>query len=241
MRWTTPAKGEIRVRMGASGLCHSDDHHATGDMKVGKLPFAGGHEGAGVVEAIGPHTGGFAEGDHVVFSFLPSCGRCRWCATGHQNLCDLGASIATNARWDDPTSFRPDLDGEPTGQMCGLSTFCEHTTVSRGVSGEDRSVDPAGGRLPDRLQRRYRLGRGPELRPSSPGSGRDRDGHRGDRDQPSNVPLAALAAVMEAARPIPPRDRDAFLRDVASELGKYQKIGSGLIGRVLFDSTARRY
>jgi NDMA-dependent alcohol dehydrogenase len=125
-----PRPGEIRVRMVASGLCHSDDHHATGGMKVAILPFAGGHEGAGIVEAVGPHTPGFAEGDHVVFSFLPSCGRCRWCATGHQNLCNLGASIGTNARWDDPNSFRLALDGKPVGQMCGLSTFCEHTTVS---------------------------------------------------------------------------------------------------------------
>src|SRR5690349_8882394 len=68
-----PRAGEIRVRMVATGLCHSDDHHATGDMKVGILPFAGGHEGAGIVDAVGPHTEGFAEGDHVVFSFLPSC------------------------------------------------------------------------------------------------------------------------------------------------------------------------
>ena len=125
-----PRPGEIRVRMAATGLCHSDDHHATGDMKVGILPFAGGHEGAGVVEAVGPHTPGFAEGDHVVFSFLPSCGRCRWCATGHQNLCDLGASLGTNARWEDPSSFRLSLDGRPVGQMCGLSSFCEYTTVS---------------------------------------------------------------------------------------------------------------
>jgi NDMA-dependent alcohol dehydrogenase len=125
-----PRPGEIRVKMAATGLCHSDDHHATGDMKVGILPFAGGHEGAGIVEAVGPHTTGFAEGDHVVFSFLPSCGRCRWCATGHQNLCDLGASLGTNARWEDPTSFRLSLDGRPVGQMCGLSTFCEYTTVS---------------------------------------------------------------------------------------------------------------
>ncbi len=125
-----PRPGEIRVKMVATGLCHSDDHQATGDMKVGILPFAGGHEGAGIVEAVGADTRGFAEGDHVVFSFLPSCGRCRWCATGHQNLCDLGASLGTNARWDDPTSFRLSLDGRPVGQMCGLSTFCEHTTVS---------------------------------------------------------------------------------------------------------------
>ncbi|GAA4879097.1 NDMA-dependent alcohol dehydrogenase [Actinomycetospora straminea] len=125
-----PRPGEIRVQMVASGLCHSDDHHATGDMKVGILPFAGGHEGSGIVEAVGPHTPGFEEGDHVVFSFLPACGRCRWCATGHQNLCDMGAAAGTNARWDDPTSFRLALDGAPVGQMCGLSTFCEHTTVA---------------------------------------------------------------------------------------------------------------
>ncbi|NMH96276.1 NDMA-dependent alcohol dehydrogenase [Pseudonocardia acidicola] len=125
-----PRPGELRVKMVATGLCHSDDHHATGDMRVGILPFAGGHEGAGIVEAVGPHTPGFAEGDHVVFSFLPACGRCRWCATGRQNLCDLGASLGTNARWEDPTSFRLSLDGQPVGQMCGLSTFCEYTTVS---------------------------------------------------------------------------------------------------------------
>ena len=125
-----PRQGEIRVRMVATGLCHSDDHHATGDQRVAVLPFAGGHEGAGIVEAVGPSTTGFVEGDHVVFSFLPSCGRCRWCATGRQNLCDLGASLGTNARWDDPTSFRLRLDGRPVGQMCGISTFVEHTTVS---------------------------------------------------------------------------------------------------------------
>ncbi|MFC4944270.1 NDMA-dependent alcohol dehydrogenase [Pseudonocardia sp. GCM10023141] len=125
-----PRHGEIRVRMAASGICHSDDHQATGDVPAGRIPLAGGHEGAGVVEAVGPGTGGFAEGDHVVFSFVPACGRCRWCATGHQNLCDLGASLGTNARWEDPTSFRLSLDGEPVGQMCGVSTFCEYTTVS---------------------------------------------------------------------------------------------------------------
>jgi S-(hydroxymethyl)glutathione dehydrogenase/alcohol dehydrogenase len=125
-----PRQGEIRVKMVASGLCHSDDHHAKGDQKVAILPFAGGHEGAGIVEAVGTSTSGFAAGDHVVFSFLPACGRCRWCAHGMQNLCDLGASLGTNARWDDPTSFRLALDGAPVGQMCGISTFCEYTTVS---------------------------------------------------------------------------------------------------------------
>ncbi len=78
-----PRQGEVRVKMVASGLCHSDDHVATGDVPVGIYPFAGGHEGAGIVEQVGPNTSGIAVGDKVVFSFVPTCGKCRWCATGH--------------------------------------------------------------------------------------------------------------------------------------------------------------
>ncbi|MDI2030309.1 NDMA-dependent alcohol dehydrogenase [Saccharopolyspora sp. TS4A08] len=125
-----PRQGEVTVKLAASGLCHSDDHVATGDVPVGVHPYAGGHEGAGVVTAVGPNTPGFAVGDHVVFSFLPACGRCEFCARGLSNLCDLGASLLTGARADDPTSFRMHLDGRPVGQQCGISTFSEHTTVS---------------------------------------------------------------------------------------------------------------
>lgn len=126
-----PRQDELLVRMVASGLCHSDDHIATGDIPVAVYPFCGGHEGAGVVEQVGPHTPGWAAGDHVVFSFLPGCGRCRWCAAGMQNLCDLGAGLLTGARFDDPTSYRMHLaDGSNVGQMCGISTFAEHTTVA---------------------------------------------------------------------------------------------------------------
>jgi NDMA-dependent alcohol dehydrogenase len=125
-----PRQGELQVQMVASGLCHSDDHVATGDIPVGVYPFAGGHEGAGIVTAVGPHTPGWQEGDHVVFSFLPSCGQCRWCSRGMQNLCDLGATLLMGSRWDDPASFRLSYDGRPVGQMCGISTFCEVTTVA---------------------------------------------------------------------------------------------------------------
>lgn len=126
-----PRQGEIQVRMVASGLCHSDDHLATGDIPVAIYPFCGGHEGAGVVEKVGPNTGGFEAGDHVVFSFLPGCGRCRWCAAGMQNLCDLGAGLLTGGRPEDPTSYRlHTLDGADVGQMCGISTFAERTVVS---------------------------------------------------------------------------------------------------------------
>ena len=78
-----PRQGELRVKLAARGLCHSDDHFATGDLPVGTARSPAGHEGAGIVEAVGPNTPGWEVGDHVVFSFLPGCGRCRWCARGH--------------------------------------------------------------------------------------------------------------------------------------------------------------
>ncbi|MDQ2726358.1 MAG: NDMA-dependent alcohol dehydrogenase [Actinomycetota bacterium] len=126
-----PRQGEVQVKMVASGLCHSDDHIATGDIPVATYPMCGGHEGAGIVSKVGPDTPGFAEGDHVVFSFLPGCGRCRWCVTGQSNLCDLGATLLVGSRWEDPTDFRMHLDdGTPVGQALGISTFAEDTTVS---------------------------------------------------------------------------------------------------------------
>jgi NDMA-dependent alcohol dehydrogenase len=126
-----PRPGEIQVKLAASGMCHSDDHLATGDIPVAHYPMAGGHEGAGVVTAVGTNTKGFKEGDHVVFSFLPACGRCRWCASGMSYLCDLGAGLLVGARFDDLESFRFTMsDGTPVGQMCGLGTFAGHTTVN---------------------------------------------------------------------------------------------------------------
>jgi NDMA-dependent alcohol dehydrogenase len=125
-----PRQGELQVKVAASGLCHSDDHIATGDMGVGHYPFLGGHEGAGVVTAVGPNTPGFEVGDHVVFSFLPACGKCEFCAQGMSNLCNLGASLLTGARAEDPTSFRMTENGRPVGQQCGISTFAGYTTAS---------------------------------------------------------------------------------------------------------------
>ena len=123
-----PRQDELLIKMVASGLCHSDDHLATGDIPFGVYPVAGGHEGAGIVEQVGPNTAGFEVGDHVVMSFLPGCGRCRWCASGMQNLCDLGATLLAGSRPDG--SYRMTLDGQPVGQMCGISTFSEYSVVS---------------------------------------------------------------------------------------------------------------
>ena len=123
-----PRQGELLLKMVASGLCHSDDHLTTGDIPFGIYPVCGGHEGAGIVEQVGPDTPGYEVGDHVVMSFLPGCGRCRWCASGMQNLCDTGAALLLGAR--DDMSYRMTLDGQPVGQMCGISTFAEYTVCS---------------------------------------------------------------------------------------------------------------
>lgn len=124
-----PGDGEVMVQLAASGMCHSDDHLARGDMPVAIYPLCGGHEGSGVVVEVGPGVTHLREGDHVVFAFMPACGRCRWCARGMQNLCDLGSMILAGSRYKDPSSFRLSLDGVPVGQMVGLSTFAEYTTV----------------------------------------------------------------------------------------------------------------
>jgi NDMA-dependent alcohol dehydrogenase len=122
-----PEEGEVLIRYLAAGLCHSDMHLVTGDLPSA-LPIIGGHEGAGVIEAVGPGVTKVAEGDHVVCSFIPACGHCRWCATGRQSLCDLGATILEGCLPDGTYPFS--LDGEGIGAMCMLGTFSEYGTVS---------------------------------------------------------------------------------------------------------------
>ena len=126
-----PWEDELEVKMYASGLCHSDDHFATNDVPLNMYPMIGGHEGAGIVTKAHKNRKNIKEGDHVVFSYVPSCGYCRWCATGQQNLCDLGAGLLSGARSSDPTSFRARTpDGQAVGQANGISTFTTNTVVS---------------------------------------------------------------------------------------------------------------
>ncbi len=123
-----PGPGEVLVKIAASGLCHSDEHLMTGDLPF-ELPIIGGHEGAGVVEAIGDGVSWLSPGDHVVFGFIPSCGRCPSCSTGHQNLCDLGALMGVGKQIADGTS-RHHAQGKDLGLMCLLGTFAHHTVVN---------------------------------------------------------------------------------------------------------------
>ena len=104
-----PREGEVLVKMAVAGVCHSDDHYATGDMHPVPdsaaiieatggtvpeyFPMLGGHEGAGVVEEVGPGVRSVQPGDRVAFSFIPACGTCRWCVSGMTYLCDDGAMM----------------------------------------------------------------------------------------------------------------------------------------------------
>ena len=83
-----PQTGEVLVRYVASGVCHSDLHVMQGLM-AHPTPVVLGHEGSGVVEAVGPGVSGVQVGDHVLTSYVPSCGRCPWCVVGRPNMCDL--------------------------------------------------------------------------------------------------------------------------------------------------------
>lgn len=119
-----PREGEVKVQMAASGLCHSEEHLLSGDTPI-ELPMLGGHEGAGVVVEVGPGVVDVKEGDHVVLSFTPACGKCPPCASGKQNLCDLGARLMTGESISDD-SFRVSARGRAMKQMCLLGSFAPY-------------------------------------------------------------------------------------------------------------------
>lgn len=118
-----PGPGEVLVEMVATGLCHSDDHYATGDLPTAHLPLVGGHEGAGIVRAVGPGVQSLVEGDHIVTTFIPSCGQCPSCVSGRGNLCDNGARVAEGRQLDG--SFRMRVDGTEIATVGMLGTFAE--------------------------------------------------------------------------------------------------------------------
>lgn len=123
-----PKHDEVLIELHASGMCHSDDHIVTGDMPF-RLPCIGGHEGGGVVMEVGASVTSVKPGDHVVFSFMPSCGRCPSCATGHQGLCDLGAKLYKGRQISDGTA-RHHAKGEDLATACGIGSFAHHTVAN---------------------------------------------------------------------------------------------------------------
>jgi alcohol dehydrogenase (nicotinoprotein) len=127
LRLDPPKAHEVRVRFHASGLCHSDDHITQGDARV-RFPIVGGHEGAGVVDSVGPDVRRVAAGDRIVCSYIPACGACRPCSTGHQNMCVKGRNAGSGMFLDG--TFRFHLDDEDLGGFCSLGTFSQYAVVS---------------------------------------------------------------------------------------------------------------
>jgi S-(hydroxymethyl)glutathione dehydrogenase / alcohol dehydrogenase len=125
-----PRKGEVKVALETAGLCHSDHHLMTGDIPMADFPILGGHEGAGVIVEVGPDTEGLEVGDHVVMSFIPSCGSCPACQTGLRNLCDLGMGLLAGASVSDG-SFRVQTRGRNVIPMSLLGTFSPYVVVHR--------------------------------------------------------------------------------------------------------------
>lgn len=124
-----PRQGEVLVALSGSGLCHSDEHVVTGDLPTA-VPIIGGHEGAGIVEEVGPGVTGLAPGDRVIFSFVPSCGQCRACAAGMGSICELGMYTREGRQISDHTA-RHHARGQDLGLMCLLGTFAERTVVNQ--------------------------------------------------------------------------------------------------------------
>jgi alcohol dehydrogenase len=120
-----PGPGELLVRVGAAGLCHSDLSVIDGS-RPRVMPMVLGHEAAGEVVEAGPYAGDFAPGDHVVLAFVPACGGCVPCMDGRAALCEPGAAANTagtllsgERRWD----------GELHHHL-GVSAFADHIVVS---------------------------------------------------------------------------------------------------------------
>ena len=122
-----PGPGEVSVRIQATGVCHSDWNAIAGDSIV-PLPTILGHEGAGVVEEVGDGVEGVAAGDHVVLSWMPSCGRCFYCRRGRRNLCEAALPGFFSGTLLDG-SIRLSQNGRPVYHYSFLSTFAERAVV----------------------------------------------------------------------------------------------------------------
>ncbi|NUK30626.1 Zn-dependent alcohol dehydrogenase [Parageobacillus sp. VR-IP] len=122
-----PRKGEVRVKMKAAGICHSDLHVVNAHLPL-PVPIVLGHEGAGVVDAVGEGVMSVKAGDHVVLNWVPSCGTCYYCQIGRPDMCDKAAKLTAMGTMPDGTT-RFSLGGKPVYQFLSIGTFSEYTVV----------------------------------------------------------------------------------------------------------------
>lgn len=122
-----PKKGEVLIKMVAAGICHSDWHIVTGTTQH-PMPVIAGHEGSGIVEAVGEGVTRIKPGDHVTLSWTPDCGECFYCQRNQPNLCETYTEPIWAGVQLDGTS-RVSWNGETVFLYCGLGTFGEYTVV----------------------------------------------------------------------------------------------------------------
>ena len=123
-----PQAGEVRVRIIASGVCHTDAYTLSGEDPEGVFPAILGHEGGGIVESIGAGVSSVQVGDHVIPLYTPECGECKFCKSGKTNLCQkIRATQGKGLMPDGTTRFHK--DGQPIFHYMGCSTFSEYTVL----------------------------------------------------------------------------------------------------------------
>jgi S-(hydroxymethyl)glutathione dehydrogenase/alcohol dehydrogenase len=123
-----PKQGEVLVRLVATGVCHTDAFTLSGDDPEGIFPCILGHEGAGVVEEVGPGVTSVTVGDHVIPLYTPECGQCKFCLSGKTNLCQAIRETQGKGLMPDGTS-RFSKDGKVIHHFMGTSTFSEYTVL----------------------------------------------------------------------------------------------------------------
>ncbi|WP_200867637.1 S-(hydroxymethyl)glutathione dehydrogenase/class III alcohol dehydrogenase [Commensalibacter papalotli (ex Servin-Garciduenas et al. 2014)] len=123
-----PQKGEILIRIVATGVCHTDAYTLSGTDPEGIFPTILGHEGAGIVQAVGEGVTSISVGDHVIPLYTPECGKCDYCLSGKTNLCQAIRITQGKGLMPDGTT-RFFKDGKPIFHYMGTSTFSEYTVV----------------------------------------------------------------------------------------------------------------
>lgn len=123
-----PQKGEVRVCLMATGVCHTDAYTLSGKDPEGLFPCILGHEGAGIVESVGEGVTSLSVGDHVIPLYTPECGECKFCRSGKSNLCSkIRATQGKGLMPDGSTRFSK--DGQDIFHYMGCSTFSEYTVL----------------------------------------------------------------------------------------------------------------
>jgi len=123
-----PKKGEVLVRIRATGVCHTDAFTLSGEDPEGVFPSVLGHEGGGIVEMVGEGVTSVEVGDHVIPLYTAECGECKFCTSGKTNLCQAVRATQGKGLMPDGTS-RFSKDGEPIYHYMGCSTFSEFTVL----------------------------------------------------------------------------------------------------------------